>query len=182
MPRSVRPFSSEQRPRPLRGDERAVSEVIGQILVFGILSIVLVMSMLAFNVVKASVTDRAAGWQAEAASSQVASVTIEGALFAERHDGEVEYIRHLDLPDDFEGRTYRVYLEPAGSGHSDRIRLHVDGIDQSVTASLMSAGAASSVHLLESDVPGGPLAVVYKEDPSCSSIGADRCLFLEALP
>ena len=210
MPTSGPPSSSDAgrarsvRPYRIRDDERGVTEVLGQILVFGILSIVLVLSMIAFNAAKTSATDRAARLQGEAAAQQVASIVVEASLYVERHDGEATFHRELELPESLEGRAYTVHLEPAGSvtvcqptggpaSNPDWIRLHIDGLrdetgsggclDDPTTAVLFAAGAPATVDLLETEVPGGPVKIRFDANGDCSSIlGTPTCLFLEGEP
>ena len=61
------------RPRLLRHDDEGVSEVVGYLLVFGILSIVLVLSMSAFAVGQEAAQSRAVQLRAEPATRRVVS-------------------------------------------------------------------------------------------------------------
>lgn len=175
MPTSGPASSSEARAFPAA--QQAVSEVIGQILVFGILSMVLVLSMVAFGVASESAIDRGARLQAEGITQQVASVVVEASLFVEARPAGTTYVRQLHLPEDLEGSSYTIHLQPALAPDPDRIVVEMHGLEQNVTASVFAAGAPANVELCASSAAGGPIAIRYDDHPSAI---ADSCLFIEA--
>lgn len=111
-----RPAAHRRPQRALSSDERAVSDVIGYILVFGILSAILVMSMLAFNVAQGAAKSRAIELRAESGAARVAGVVVQSALLAEQQGtSNLAVSYRIDLPDDLEGAAYTVVLEPAAT-------------------------------------------------------------------
>jgi hypothetical protein len=194
MPRST-PRSPSRRLRPaparriLRRDDEGVSEVVGYILIFGILSVVLVLSMVAFNAAHSVARERAVQLRAESAAARVAGVVVQTAILAEQESGsspEVAY--RIDLPDDLEGEAYELFLDPACTvaatcrdppacvatdelcclppddcTYPDRVRVLVPGIGlDPIVAPLFSAGAATTVNLCQSSAVGGTIAVHYE--------------------
>ncbi len=147
------------RPCPLRpaasaGDD-AVSEVIGQILMFGILSMVLILSLLGFNVAKSGAEDRVAELEADSAAQRVAGVYISASLFAEQNvDHEVDYQRLVNLPDRIQQRDYSISIQ------GETLTLEIPTASVTVTTSLLSAGApAELVVCKQTNIPGGPLLI-----------------------
>jgi len=183
------------------GDERGVSEVIGYLLIFGILSIVLVLSMVAFNVLHDRAEDNVVRLQAGSVAQRVAASAVDAALFAESHDPDTStYIHPLGLPEDLEGHGYHVHLEAENTGSGDpddclpcpspasctrpeQVRVCVPhlGNEDPITAPLFSAGAggaAAGFTLCASDAPGGDVGVRFGPDPSDPT---SYCVFLEAI-
>ena len=173
MPTSGPASSSEARSH-LAADD-AVTEVIGQILVFGILSMVLVLSMVAFGVASDSATARGSRLQAEGITQQVASVVVEASLFVEARPAETTYVRSLVLPDDLEGSAYTISLEPADGSNPDRILVHIEDLDQDITASVFAAGAPANVALCETSANGGPVSIRHDDHPTLGT-----CIYIEA--
>lgn len=164
----------------LRDDESGVSEVIGYILVFGIISILLVLGMLAFNEAAEDARNNVIDLRAQSAGTRVADLLVETSLILERHGVTTSLRIQADLPTDFEGAGYLVYLEPAGGGHEERIRVVVPSVSVEVTAPLFSADAPTTFSICGGApgtfVDGGRINVAF-------NIGAyptDNCLFLEA--
>lgn len=193
MPRSTprSPFETGRRPvlrRGLRRDDRGVSEVVGYLLIFGILSVVLVLSMVAFNAAHGVARERAVQLRAESAAARVAGVVVQTAILAEQESASAPEVTYrIDLPDDFEGEPYEMFLDPACTvlatcrdppncvatdevccqppddcRFPDRIRVLVPrlGLDP-IVAPLFSAGAATTVNLCQSSAIGGTIAVRY---------------------
>ncbi len=165
-------------PNSNNASDEAVTEVIGQILTFGILSMVLVLSMVAFNSAKETATERAAILQAEGVAQQVVTLVVEASLFAETHGTDATYNRTLALPQEIESGAYEIHLDPAAGGVPDRVRVELVRFERTVTAPLFSAGAPSGVDLCDIDIPGGRMAVRFGPDPAAP---ANTCIFLESL-
>ncbi len=181
MPGSAPPSTSEPHGPPgrrLAGDESAVSEVVGYILIFGILSMVLILSMVAFGAVQDRAEARVVLLQADSAAERVASATVDAALFAETYGASANFSQAVLLPDDLEGRAYTVTLE---AGPPEQILLEVPGLAIRVTARLFSATAPADISVCASSaaVPGGPLFVRSAKDPANPG---QSCLFLSLEP
>ncbi len=154
MPAS-RPTSESNR------HDDAVSEVVGQILMFGILSMVLILSMLSFNIAKERTEDRVVESTAESIAQRVASLVIETALFAEKFsDQDVDLESRLALPSRIEGRSYTLEID------GDRIHVTVDA--SVISQPLFSAGSEGLVHVCQQDpLPGGSIKIhIEAEDPA----------------
>jgi hypothetical protein len=184
MPTSEPPSNS--RParvtRGLRRDEAAVTEVLSYILTFGILSVVLVMSLVAFESERQEKADDIARLQADAAAQQVSSIIVETSLFRERQTGTATMDRILELPYDFEGRNYKVRLLHATASRVDQVQVEVPGIGYVSTSILFEAGAASSVNLCEVEISGGPLRIRHDANSANyppGNVVAPNCIFLE---
>lgn len=154
--------------RVLRGDSEGVSEVIGYLLVFGILSMVLVLSMSAFSAGQESAEQRAIQLRAESAAARVAGVVVQTAVLWEKQhtatsDVAVAYL--VDLPQQFEGADYVIRLEPkvpAGCTTActapDQVRVLVPSVQVDVTAPIFAASAPASLAICD---PAG--AATYTE-------------------
>lgn len=165
---------------PPDSNSDAVSEVIGQILIFGILATVLILALLGFNVAREGAADQVAEVRAESVAQRIAGVVVDGALFAERTQAEsIELRLPIDLPDDLEGQSYRITL------NADDVTVTVSGT--TVEAALFSSGQPADlvVCAMPSRI-GGDLDVrvtsdVGSIDPSvCPNLGAaSRAILLE---
>jgi hypothetical protein len=183
-PRSPSRASDAPGPRRvLHGDSAGVSEVIGYLLVFGILSIVLVLSMSAFAVGQEAAKERALTLHAESAAARVAGVVVQTAVLWEQEhtlttDVAVAYL--VDLPEQLEGTDYEVYLDvacsnaatchdpPGCSGgdecceppgtctYPERVRVMVPAYDIQVSAPIFSAAAPANLVICD-----GPAAIGY---------------------
>lgn len=162
--------------RGLADDEASVTEVLGQILMFAVLSMVLVLSLVAFGAAKDRAAERAAELQAEAAAQQVASAVVEASLFIESRGAAATYERRIDLREMIEDREYAVHLEPEDLTHTDRVRVVVGSYGVEATAPLFRAGAPVGITLSSSEVAGGPLEVVFGP---CPPLLVADCLYLE---
>ena len=147
--------------RALRGDGAGVSEVIGYLLVFGILSLVLVMSMSAFGVAQEGAKERVVQLRAESAAARVAGVVVQGAILAEKQGSGSAVAYVVDLPEQLEGLDYTVALENKTNSRPDQVRIEVPALTLSLTSPVFAAGASSSVDLCSITVAGGPLYVRY---------------------
>lgn len=166
--------SSPDRPG---GDERAVSEVLGFLLIFLILSIVLVLSMLAFNALHDRAEAQVVELRAQSVAQRVAASAVDAALFAEGHAVSTSTYQHpIDLPADLEGHGYRVYLD---ASPDEQVRVVVAGLSIEVTAPLFSAGASTSFDVCDGDVAGGAIKVRFGQDPDDLVAPYDHCVFLE---
>lgn len=173
--------------RGFGGDSQGVSEVIGYILVFGILSMLLVLSMASFNIAQGSARERAVELRAESAAARVAGVLVQTAILAERESASATALAYrIDLPTDLEGMAYEIHLEPrsppscTSACHPDRIRISVPAIElTSVTAPLFSASAPANVHLCATTVAGGAIQIRYDVPPACALPAGTKGIFLQ---
>lgn len=145
-----------------------MSEVVGYLLVFGILSALMVLSMVAFGVAQGLARERAVELEAESAAARVAGVVVQTALVAEQEGTSVSVTFDIDLPDQLEGADYDVYLEAAATGgacttaaHADQVCVVVPALDIAVSAPVFAAAAPVNVKICNSDVGGGEIAVRY---------------------
>ena len=170
--------------RVLRGDSEGVSEVIGYLLTFGILSMVLVLAMSAFSVGQEAAVERAVELRAESAAARVAGVVVQTAVLAEQQGTGIAVAYLVDLPQQLEGRDYIVTLEPAAGGNPDLVRVEVTSLDIDVTAPVFSVGAAALNICAATPVPGGPIYVRYYGTTPNAPFTSAGCgannLFLEA--
>lgn len=95
-------------PRPFRRDDVGVSEVIGFLLTFGIISMILLVAMLGFNNAQKNAEQRLIEIQGSGAAQRVAAAAVDVALFAQ--DNPYEIAIALDLPSELEGISYNVFL------------------------------------------------------------------------
>lgn len=164
--------------RALHADETAVSEVIGYILVFAIVSMILLLSMIAFNKVAADARVNVISLRAQSVGTRVASLIVEASLAAEQ-EGTTTSVRFLaDLPSDLEGVGYTVYLEPAGGGHVERVRVNAPAVAVDVTSPIFSADAPPTFSICATSAVGGRIYVAFNID----TYPTQNCLFLEAAP
>jgi hypothetical protein len=154
-PRTIRPLRAAG-----RGDE-GVSEVIGYLLVFGILSLVLVLSMSAFGLAHEGAKARVVELRAESAAARVAGVVVQSAILAERQGGTSAVAFLVDLPQQLEGLDYTVALDDQTASRPDQVRIGVPALSLSVTSPVFAAGASGSVNLCPVEVGGGPVLVRY---------------------
>lgn len=155
----------------LRSDD-AVSEVVGQILMFGILSMVLILSLLGFSAAKEGAEGRVAALEAESMAQRVAGVYVGASLFAEKHAEEnVQYERRVELPDGIQQRPFTVRVE------SETLILEIASIGVEASASLLSAGAPPKLVVCEqtAGLPGGPLLVKARPFDSSSAVDLALC-------
>lgn len=157
-------------------EEEAVSEVVGYVLIFGILSMILILSMLAFAAVQDRAESAVVAVEGESLAQRVASSVVNAALFAERHPTDSTYLQPLDLPADLEGNPYVIRLEPATASEPALVRVVVARLGLDATAPLFSADASSNVQLCASTVSGGRIAVQFDLSNPCPGI------FLDVLP
>ncbi len=137
---------------PIRRDE-AVSEVIGQILMFGILSMVLVLSLMSFNIAKERTEERVIETTAQSIAQRVASLTIETALFAEKFEEQAVALQsRLELPQRLEGREYTIEVTGA-------VVTIVAG-DVTASSPLFAAGSEGLVHVCQQTaLEGGDIII-----------------------
>ena len=96
---------------PRDSNSEAVSEVVGQILIFGILSTVLILSLLGFNVAREGATEQVVEVRGESVAQRIAGVVVDAALFAETNEAAaLRLALPMDLPDDLEGQSYLIDL------------------------------------------------------------------------
>lgn len=156
MPASPPPSNSERsRRRPaFRHDDDAVSEVIGYVLTFAIISGVLVISMLTFNVARERTADRVLEVEAASVAHRVAAAIVEAGLFVERQTTAgappTALYLVLDLPDSFQNKPYTIAITSCASPTTVEVKVGA------FTASepLLGVNAACAT------LSGGPVAVV----------------------
>lgn len=163
----MRPSPSEGPGRPRPPDDLGVSEVIGFLLIFAILSMVLVSSLYAFGKAQEATTERVVGLHADSIAQRIASVVVEASLFAETTQTDAKYEAIVDMPQQLEGRDFKVALDSAGSGS---VLVTVPALDISVTAPLFEAGGSAGL-ICDVEIDGGPMRVLY----------ASSCISLETL-
>lgn len=161
--------------RDLRGDSEGAAEVVGYLLVFGILSIVLVLSMSAFTVAQETARSRVVSLRAESAAARVAGVVVQTALLAEQQGTSAAVAYRVDLPQQLEGLDYTVSIEPKSPAgcttactNPDRVRVRVPAVNVDVKAPVFSAAAASTVDICPTagqsnagQTPGGHINVRF---------------------
>src|SRR5688572_31294669 len=112
--------ASSSDPRALRrarcGDD-AVSEVIGFLLTFAIISFILLVSMLAFNNAQARAENRLIEIQGASAAQRVAAAAVDLALFASDHPFDTAVA--IDLPVELQGISYSVQVCQSGAECGD---------------------------------------------------------------
>jgi hypothetical protein len=157
MPASLRP--SRYEPCALRHDDASVSEVVGHILIFGILSMVLILSLVGFNAVKQDTEATAVEARAGMVAQRTATLAVEAALFAEEKPG-VRFQGLLPFPYDLEGHSYSIRLEAT----ADRASVVVEVptiLHGPVRAPLFAAQAPGDVVVCDhAPVSGGPVFLV----------------------
>jgi hypothetical protein len=134
---------------------------VGYLLVFGILSLVLVLSMSAFGVAEAGAKNRVVQVRAESAAARVAGVVVQTSILAERQGSGTTVAYFVDLPEQLEGLDYRVSLEPKAGSTPDQVRILVPATKLSLTSPVFAAGASTSVDLCSITVQGGPVYVRF---------------------
>lgn len=139
--------------------DAAVTEVIGYLLVFGILSLVLVLSMSAFGVAEEGAKERVVQLRAESAAARVAGVVVQTSILAEKQGSGAAVSYLVDLPGQLEGTDYQVSLQPVTAQHPDQVTVTVPAFSLTVTSPVFAAGASASVDLCSRTVAGGPLLV-----------------------
>ena len=101
-------FSDPGARRQARSNDDAVSEVIGFLLTFAIISFILLVSMLAFNSAQARAENRLIEIQGASAAQRVAAAAVDLALFATDHPYNTSIA--IDLPVELQGISYSVFL------------------------------------------------------------------------
>lgn len=162
-------------------DDRAVSEVIGFLVTFAIISVVLVLAMLAFAKASSDAKTNAIDLRAQSVGTRVANLAITAALTAEQH-GAGTAVRFLaDLPQQLEGESYVIYLEPAVAGQVERVRVRVPSVNVEVISPLFSADASPTLSLCGASGTSSAGGAVYISF-NTGSYATQNCLFLEAAP
>lgn len=212
MPAST-PRWSSRRPAPgigprrvLRSDDAGVSEVVGFLLTFAILSILLVGSMIAFNVAQERAEERTVGLQMESVAARVAGLIVQTSLLAEQQGASTALAYTVDLPPELEGRAYEVRVEAAGrptgcdpdddsvaetgeTAAADQVCVVVKGLDLGSEAPLFSAAAPTNVKICSTNVGGGEILVRYDVPGSATPpvictpalpVGVTKGIFLQA--
>ena len=190
-PASPSEAATHRRPlRALSSDERGVQEVIGFILVFGILSVILVLSMFAFNVAQGAAKSRAVELRAQSAAARVSGVIVQSAILAEQQgSGNLAVAYGIDLPDQLEGFSYTVYLEAASTGTShcatsasfpDQVCVTVPGVNVKVAEPVFSAGQSTTIKICPSSSLGGGLRARFDAKPAGCAVSTTKALFIEA--
>jgi hypothetical protein len=186
MPAST-PASRSERiratPARARAGEAAVAEVVGQVLIFGILSVLLILSMVAFNKAQLGARDRIVELRAESAATRVAGIVVQTSLIAEQRGATSQVKFLVDLPQQIEGLAYTVSLVPAAGSVPAHVAVAVPANNALVTAALFSADAATATagfDLCASSVTGGHLNVRFDTRPATCPGTHAVALFLES--
>ncbi len=163
--------------------------MIGQTLIFGILSLVLVATLIGFNVAKESATERSIDVRAGSVAQAAAFRINEAALFARDHgpgdDVNVTYSFAWDLASDIEGHGFTLDVEP------DRVLVQLNGADAEGIAPLSARlETFDDVEVCNTDpLSGGPLELIMMTitpsnedavDPSCTTgVHGHRVIFFQ---
>lgn len=110
-------FSDPDARPQARSDDDAVSEVIGFLLTFAIISFILLVSMLAFNNAQQRAEGRLIEIQGASAAQRVAAGAVDLALFVSEHPYNVSIA--IDLPTELQGISYSVLLCQTGAQCGD---------------------------------------------------------------
>lgn len=97
--------------------DEGVSEVIGFLLTFAIISFILLVSMVAFGSAQARAENRLIEIQGASAAQRVAAAAVDLALFATNHPHNTSIA--IDLPTELQGISYSVFLCQDGSECGD---------------------------------------------------------------
>jgi hypothetical protein len=141
--------------RPAWQDDRAVSEVVGYILTFGILSMILIISMMSFNIARESAVDRAVLTTSQSIAERVKAQVFSAAQFAEEFaDQQVQLQTNLALPQAIEGRSYTMAI----TGGDSVVTVPRHGYVS--TSPLLNVGQGPVVFICEATgLPGGSISV-----------------------
>ncbi|MHB8634169.1 MAG: hypothetical protein ACYDBQ_09425 [Thermoplasmatota archaeon] len=162
-------------------DTEGVSEVLGEVFIFGILSVMMILSLIAFAAAQSAVQVRAVDLTASSAAARVAGVLVQVAVVAER-DGNAtlgwsNVTYRVDLPSDLQGVAYTVALQPAGV-ESVWANATSKGVHESTD--LFSAGQPLRFDLAKSTIGGGPMNVRFDDNVACPNHATHKpCLYLE---
>ena len=159
---------SPRDPPRLPRDDVAVSEVVGFMLVFAILSMILILAMVAFNEIQDRAESAVVAVEAESVAQRVASAVVNAALFAERHGStDATYLHPLDLPADLEGHAYVVHLDPVAGLTPAQVRVVISALDLEASAPLFSADDSTDVALCATTASGGRVLVRLDGTSTC---------------
>jgi len=162
--------------RDLRRDESAVNEIVGQIIAFGIVSVVFVLSMIAFAAAQQGTQDRVLQLQSDSAAARVAGMVVQAGLVYESQGPSAHVKLRVDLPSDLQGRSYEVALVPAAPAVPASLQLTVPSRVLTSTAPLFAVDAPTGLVLCGTTVHGGPVDVRYDDTPHPGA----PCLYLES--
>lgn len=176
---------------PLRIDDRAVSEVVGQLMIFLILSVSLVGALVGFSVAKDSATERAIEVQGQSIAQSIAGRIVDAAIFSEKHDPaegvSYDYNYTIDVGSHIEGRAFTIDVDP------DSVTVTVPslgieaegalfGVDEAVGVEVCDTQAMSAGDLILRlmTITSSNLADV---PAACSSTDeGDRIIFIQETP
>ena len=155
-----------------------MSEVIGHMLVFGIISLILVVAMVSFNDKQEDARRRIEQLRAESAAARVSGLLVQAGLIAEQQGTTAEVRFPVLLPDDFDGRSYSISLLDAAGADPARVSVSVPASTITVYATLFAADAPAGFAVCATSVSaGGSIHVRFGEYPAGSGV---RCLFIES--
>lgn len=139
--------------------DEAVSEVLGQILMFGILSMVLVLSLMTFNLAKDEAQERAVDTTAGSLAQRISSLVIDTAIFAESfEESDVSLQSTVELPEFIENHSYTIEVD------GSQVTVTVAGTGAVATSSLFAAGSGD-IHICDQDaIHGGPVTIFIVQD------------------
>lgn len=148
--------------------DEAVSEVLGQILMFGILSMVLVLSLMTFNLAKEEAQERVVDTTAGSLAQRISSLVIDTAIFAESfEESDVSLESTVALPEFVENHSYTVQVD------GSQVTVTVPGTGAVATSSLFAAGSGD-IHVCGQDaIQGGPVTIHIVHDDDVDADPAD---------
>lgn len=172
---------------------------MGFLLTFAILSILLVGSMITFNVAAQRAEERTVAVQMESAAARVAGLIVQTSLLAEQQGANVALAYTVELPQELEGRDYDIRVEAAAASGSqcrradepdgpfpDQVCVIVPSLDLYVKAPVFSAAAPTNVKICTTEVAGGEILVRYDAKTAVSGgcpgvpAGIAKAIFLQA--
>ncbi len=176
MPASPPPCNSEAR-RRLGSDASGVSEVIGYILSFAILSTVLLVALLTFNSARAQAEERVTEVEVASIAHRVAEAVIQVGVYAEAHAGSSpEVTLRLELPAGIGSRGYSVDLCTMSGTSCSKVPCDPSGAGTAANAVRVTSGSTKAYESLlgisakVSCASAGRIAIVYSTTGSSLSL------------
>lgn len=122
--------------------DAAVSEVVGSILIFGIVSMLFTLSLLGFVAAKEAAQERVVELQAESVAQRIAGVIVGAAIFYDAHNGtgpDMDFRRHVQIEGQIEQSDFQIDLD------NDTVVVTVPAFDRSATVSVLGANKTALV-------------------------------------
>lgn len=151
-------------------DDRAVSEVIGFIMMFALSALILVFTMEAFDVTNTRTKRASAGVQLQAFADQVSSRVVQAGLVANQYENTT-FAVEITMPPSIEGNSYVV----TGTNRTIYVNSTNEQVETNSTTFETEAIDDVWVH---GTVYSGPydLEVKYQHKPERSSVTKDISL------